>query len=40
MSEKSKMPIEWAIADAAIRLSMVELADICHKVEIEIPSFV
>jgi len=29
------MPIEWAIADTAIRLSMVQLADICTKLEIE-----
>jgi hypothetical protein len=39
MSEKSKMPIDWAFADAAIRLSMVCLVKIWNKVEVENPSF-
>ena len=29
------MPIDWAIADTANRLSVVQLADICTKVEVE-----
>ena len=35
MPKKSKMPIDWAIAVSANRLSVVQLADICTKVEVE-----
>jgi hypothetical protein len=37
MSQKSKMPMDWAIADSAIRLSVDCLADICTKLEVENP---
>jgi hypothetical protein len=39
MSEKSKMPSDWALADPAIRLSVVCLIKIWNKVELENPSF-
>jgi hypothetical protein len=37
MSEKSKMPKDWAPADSAIRLAVVCLVKIWYNLEIENP---
>jgi hypothetical protein len=39
MSEKSKMPSDWALGDSAVRLGVVRSVKICYKLEVENPLF-